>query len=102
MEELLYDVILHTMIGKRRGTLTATILDGAFQGELYLLNHSEQLTGCIHADGSCELSGVLHTLSRQIPFTASGQIQREALKLTLHDGKNTYRLTGITAIKENR
>lgn len=102
MEDLLYDVILHTVIGKRRGTLTARILEDVFQGELYLLNHSEQLTGRISADGSCELSGVLHTLSKQIPFTASGQIRKESLELTLHDGKSTYRLTGITAIKENR
>lgn len=102
MEELLYDVVLHTLIGKRRGTLTAEILDGTLQGELYLLNHSERLTGSIAADGSCELAGVLHTLSKQIPFTASGQICRESLKLTLHDGKNTYRLTGITATKEKQ
>ena len=100
MAEWLYDVILHTVIGKRIGTISIEVMENIVCGELKILNHTEALSGSVDADGNCRLNGFLHTLSREIPFIAVGNISESGLKLTLQGDQNTYYMTGLAVKKE--
>ena len=100
MSEWLFDVILHTAIGKRIGMFSVEVAENIVRGEMKILNHIEQVEGTVDADGNCRLDGFLHTLSREIPFTATGNISETSLKLTLQGAENTYYMTGLAVKKE--
>ena len=102
MSEWLYDVILHTAIGKRVGTVSVEIIEEMIRGELKILNHTETLSGSVDAQGNCLLEGILHTLSREIPFVATGNISEGSLRLTLKGKENTYYMTGLAVKKEEK
>lgn len=99
MSKWIYNCVLHTRIGKRTGKVSVEITGNTISGELDILNHMELLSGILCEDGSCQMSGMLHSLTKQIPFVAAGEVNPDSLKLTLTGEQNTYRLTG-TAVKE--
>ena len=102
MAQWLFDVILHTAIGKRIGSVSIEIIEDMIRGELRILNHTEHLTGTVDQNGNCSLNGFLHTLSREIPFIATGNISEDTLKLTLKGEENTYYMTGLAVRKEEK
>ncbi|MGN0171248.1 MAG: hypothetical protein ACI39E_00525 [Acutalibacteraceae bacterium] len=95
MPEQCYAVVLQTPIGKKYGTLTASVSGQRLFGWLELLEHREPFEGIIDSDGRCTFSGKLITLLRTIPFTATGKLTKAVVRLQLQGDRNVFELTGV-------
>ena len=89
-----YDILLHTPLGKRQGELKAKIENGKLTGFLSLLGNTEPIEGTVEADGSCSLKGKFVTLMRSVDFTADGTIDYDALRLAVKGSSGYYKMLG--------
>ena len=90
-----YNVMLHTPLGQRCGTLEIQRSGRTASGILHILKQSEPFSGSIEADGTCCFKGQLVTLTRTIPYQAEGRITKETVDLSLTGNTGCYRLTGV-------
>lgn len=98
----IYDILLSTPLGKKRGELTAKVENGKLVGYLSLLGHTEPIDGSVDENGNCELKGKLITLLNTIPFTADGTIKRDSLRLRVRGKRGIYEMLGASRRQEER
>ena len=98
----IYDILLSTPLGKKRGELTAKVENGKLVGYLSLLGHTEPIDGSVDENGNCELKGKLITLLNTIPFTADGMIKQDSLRLRVRGGRGIYEMLGASRQQEER
>ena len=89
-----YDILLSTSLGKKQGELSTQIENGKIRGYLSLLGHTEPINGEIDENGNCTLAGKLVTLLNTIPFTASGTIRNNSLRLRINGKRGFYEMLG--------
>ena len=90
----IYDILLHTPIGKRKGELKAKIENGKLTGFLSLFGHTEPIEGTVDESGKCSLKGKFITLIKSVDFTADGTIDWDALRLTVKGDCGYYEIMG--------
>lgn len=100
MKRYQYKVELDTELGKRSGTMQFCVRGTRIEGFLSLLRHTEPFCGRINADGSCMLEGKIVTLLKEIAYSATGKIQRDALQLKLRLGASDCTLRGTPAERQ--
>lgn len=89
-----YHIQMQTPLGSRSGTLEVQIEKNKIRGHLNVLKHLEPFEGSIDENGYCSISGTLVTLMSSIPYTATGQITPDSLRLSLKGGRNLFPITG--------
>lgn len=89
-----YDILLHTPIGKRKGELKASMKNGEVIGFLSLFGNTEPLEGTVDENGECRLRGRFATLMKSVEFTADGHIDGDAIRLTVQGDRRSYPITG--------
>ena len=92
-----YNVCLQTPIGSRYGIMKVKKERSQIFGSLDVLRHSEPFSGTISEDGSCEITGKIVTLIRQLTYIATGKIIDGRLNLSISIGHNTFKMTGCIA-----
>lgn len=97
-----YDIFMQTMLGEKKGKLTAAIENGRLQGLLSLLGHTQPISGQVNEKGECSLSGAFTTLMNTVYFTATGFITPEGIRLTLKNGDQIYEMSGIPQKEADR
>ena len=97
-----YNVELDTELGKKNGTMRLCVRGAKVNGFLSLLTHTEPIFGKIGADGNCELEGKIVTLMKEIAYSATGKIRRDALMLKLRLGSSVCTLSGIAANRQKK
>lgn len=90
----IYDVLLHTPIGKRKGELQAKIENGKLNGFLSLFGNTEPIEGTVDANGCCSLKGKFITLMKSIDFTANGTIDPDVVRLAIKGDCGYYEIMG--------
>lgn len=96
-----YDIILHTPLGKRKGELKALIENGRLNGFLSVLGHTEPMEGTVDESGRCALRGKFVSLMKSVSFTADGTIAPDALRLAVK-GDVGYEIVGRRRDKKER
>ncbi|MGN0114182.1 MAG: hypothetical protein ACI396_02530 [Acutalibacteraceae bacterium] len=94
-----YNIVMHTPLGKKYGTLFADVTDNTVSGWLDILKHKERFEGTIDSDGNCTISGTIVTLMRSVKYTATGKMTSTAVALKLQGERNVFELTGVACQK---
>ena len=90
-----YDIVVETELGERRGSLALREEAEGCRGTLHLLRADNEIRGKISADGQVRLSGKIHTLLQNIPFTAYGRLDAREIALTLCYGYRKLPIRGV-------
>lgn len=90
----IYDILLHTPLGKKRGELKAKIENGELNGFLSVLGHTEPIKGTVDENGNCSLKGKFVSLMKSVDFTADGTIDFDALRLAVKGDAGYYEIMG--------
>ena len=93
MSRRFFQITMKVPIGERTGRLWWDAQGETLQGALEILGHENPVTGRLR-DQQLELEGSIVTLVRSIPWTASGNLQGERLRLTLHGPRHNWTLEG--------
>lgn len=57
MSEQNYQIVMHTPLGLRYGSMCCRITGGNMEGTISLMGHTQPFRGTIAADGSCRIEG---------------------------------------------
>lgn len=95
MQKQSFRIVMHTSIGKRRGTMTAEWEGGQISGIMEILEHTEPFFGCVDKDGKCQIEGQIISLARTIPYIAVGKISTTMLQLSLQEERNIFEVVGV-------
>lgn len=95
MSELCYSIVMQTPLGKKYGTLTASVSGNLLRGWLDVLEHRESFAGTIDDAGNCRIIGTLITLVRTVSFIATGKLTASAVHLQVQDERNVFELSGV-------
>lgn len=90
----IYDVLMNTPLGKRKGELKAKIENGKLTGFLSLFGHTEPIEGTVDENGNCSLKGKFITLMQSVEFTADGTIDWDTLRLAIKGDCGYYEIIG--------
>ena len=91
-----YAVSMQVPLGKRLGRLVLYESEGLLSGELEVLGHTEPLSGTIDMDGKCELTGIIVSAVRSIPYKAVGAIKERMIDLTVRGEKgDLFHISGM-------
>ena len=90
----IYDILLYTPLGKKKGELKAKIENGKLNGTLSLLGYTEPIEGSVDEKGNCTLKGKIVSLMKSIDFTADGTIDYEGIRLALKGDAGYYEIMG--------
>lgn len=90
----IYDILLHTPIGKRKGELKAKIENGKLTGFLSLFGNTEPIEGTVDESGKCSLKGKFITLMKSVDFTADGTIDPDIVRLAVKGDCSYYEIMG--------
>lgn len=101
MDKRYYEVELKTSLGVKKGSLSLNVADNKLNGILVVLKHAEPFSGVIDNSGNCYISGHIVSLMRIVPFTATGIIAENELKLQLKGERNTFELVGKSETRGN-
>lgn len=100
MPEYIYDVVLKTQLGLKRGIMSLHIEQENINGYLDILQHSEPFNGEIDITGDCILQGKFKTLIRFIEYTARGHIDKSNVQLVLQSTGEQFVMTGTARTQE--
>ena len=89
-----YNILMHTPLGKKHGTLTAVKTDNRLCGTFNILNHSRPFEGEVSSIGECKIHGSIVTLLRTAMYTATGIMDENRVHLYLKTDRNTFEVTG--------
>lgn len=90
----IYDIFLHTPLGKKKGELKANIENGELNGFLSVLGHTEPINGTVDENGNCSLKGKFISLMKSVNFTAAGTISFDTLRLVLNGDAGCFEIMG--------
>lgn len=90
----IYDILMHTPIGKRKGELKAKIENGKLIGFLTLFGNTEPIEGTVDESGKCSLKGKFITLIKSVDFTADGTINPDIIRLAVKGDCRCYEIMG--------
>lgn len=96
MYEQRYAIVMQTPLGKKYGTLTATVSGHMLSGWLDVLEHREPFEGTIDCAGNCRITGILTTLMRKVAFIATGKMTPTAVYLQMKGERNVFELSGVS------
>jgi len=85
-----YDILMNTPLGKKKGELKAKIENGKLTGFLSLFGNTEPIEGTVDESGKCSLKGKFITLMKSVDFTADGTIDPDIVRLALKGGDCSY------------
>ncbi len=97
MKETMYDVVLHTGIGNRKGSACVIRNGQELSGSLKLLLHEEPFTGFVDKEGLCRIKGQITSLIKSVSYAAVGFANGENLYFKLTCGRHTYEITGTAS-----
>lgn len=100
MSELCYSIVMQTPLGKKYGTLSASVSGNLLRGWLDILEHREPFEGTVDDAGNCRIVGTLITLLRTISFIATGKLTTSAVHLQVQGDRNVFELSGISCPKK--
>ena len=90
----IYDIVLLTPLGKKKGELKAKIENKKLNGFLSVLGHTEPIEGTVDENGKCSLKGRFVSLMKSVDFTADGTIDYDALRLAVKGDTGSYEILG--------
>lgn len=96
----LYQIVMRTPLGDKRGQLQMEVREQSISGYLDILGHRKPIHGRMEPDGRCQLEGHMVTLVRTFPFTADGQVDGQSISLTLREGQNVFQIEGAVSAGE--
>lgn len=99
MSEQKYSIVMHTPLGRKYGTMSASISGNLIDGWLDVLKHKEPFEGTIDSMGNCRITGTLITLMRKFTYTASGSLTPDDVHLQIYGERNTFELSGVSCRK---
>lgn len=94
MVKLLYEIEMQTLIGVKYGTLYAEILHDEVKGFLHLLKHSTAFYGNIDKNGQCKIQGKIISLTKTIPYQATGYMKKESIMLDMYTDQEKFHIIG--------
>lgn len=95
MMEKTYNIFMHTPLGKKKGTLTASIKGDMLSGWLDILEHRQPFEGTVDEAGNCQISGSFVTLMRTVSYIAAGKITSSSVNLQMKGERNVFEVSGI-------
>ena len=96
-----YNVVMRTPIGDRYGTMAVTGESRTSHGMLCILKKANPFVGTINEKGDCRFKGELTTLTRTIPYDATGHVTEESLRLNLKGARETFSISGCVVSTHN-
>ena len=98
----IYDILMNTPLGEKKGELKAKIENGKLKGFLSLFGHTEPIEGTVDEKGNCSLKGKFITLMQTVDFTADGTIDWDTLRLAVKGDCGYYEIMGQLRKQEER
>lgn len=90
----IYDILMSTPLGQKKGELKAKIENGKLTGFLSLFGNTELIEGTVDEHGNCSLKGKFITLMKSVDFTADGTIDMDIMRLALKGERGYYEIMG--------
>ena len=90
----IYDILMNTPLGEKKGELKAKIENGKLNGFLSLFGNTEPVEGTVDEKGNCSLKGKFITLMKSVDFTADGTIDFDTLRLAVKGDCGYYEIMG--------
>ena len=100
MADSVYEIMMYTPLGSKKGMMSCRIKNGIINGQLYILKHSEPFEGVIDEDGNCKIKGKIVTMLKAACYTGIGRITASLVELKVYYGRGEYELCG-TPLKKN-
>lgn len=97
MMKLLYEIEMQTLIGIKHGTMYAEILHNEVKGVLNLMKQSTPFCGNIDINGECKIQGEIISLTKTIPYKATGLMKKETVTLDMYTNQGKFHITGREA-----
>ena len=94
MIKLLYEIEMQTLIGIKHGTMYAEILHDEVKGFLNLMKQSTAFCGNIDINGKCKIHGKIISLTKTIPYQATGHMKKETVMLDMYTNQGEFHITG--------
>ena len=94
MIKLLYEIEMQTLIGVKHGTMYAEILHNEVKGFLNLMKQSTAFYGNIDMNGKCEIQGKIISLTKTIPYKATGHMKKDTIMLDMYTNQGEFHITG--------
>ena len=95
MTKLLYEIEMQTLIGKKYGSMYAEILHNEeIKGFLNLMKKSTAFSGSIDINGECKIQGEIISLTKIIPYQATGYMKKETVMLDVYTNQGKFHITG--------
>lgn len=101
MPEYMYDIILKTEIGDKKGQLALKINQNIVEGMCTLLGFTEPCSGFIDEKGNCTLRGRLKNFRAVYDYMGAGYVDGSQIDLVLNSGRKRFRLIGAAADGKN-
>ncbi|MGN0406138.1 MAG: hypothetical protein ACI4F1_13000 [Bariatricus sp.] len=98
MHRYIYDIVLETPIGDRKGNLVLKGEEEEVEGFCTLLGFTQPCSGEIGRDGRCRLRGQLKTFMTRYDYIGTGYADQDKIDLILRSGGKKFYMTG-TAVK---
>lgn len=90
----IYDILMNTPLGQKKGELKAKIENGKLIGFLSLFGNTELIEGTVDEKGNCSLKGKFVTLMKSVDFTADGTIGMDNMRLAVKGNSRYYEIMG--------
>ena len=90
-----YDIVLHSPIGPKRGTMTLFFDGGAHFAQLQLMKFINRFSLCVCNPGEYRLSGIIKTLAGAVTAQIDAQIKDGILSAVAETSKGVMLLDGM-------
>lgn len=102
MRERVFQIIMRVPLGDRKGKMSFRQSGEELEGIFEVMGNKNPFKGKMLSETALEIEGILLTIIRSIPFTATGNIENKKLSMTLKEARHTYYIEGteITEYEE--
>lgn len=94
MKSKVYDIVLHSPMGPKKGTLTLLQENDGYSADVHLMKHLNHFTAVTIHPGEYLLSGALWTLVGDVACTVNVKIENGTLSAAADTAKGIMKMEG--------
>lgn len=94
MQERTYRIVMRTLIGEKRGSMSVKVQQDKMVGTISLLGHTEPFRGLIDGAGRFVITGKLVSLMYSLKYFAEGAVKGEEIHFLMHADGREFEVNG--------
>lgn len=101
MKSKVYDIVLYSPIGLKKGSLTLYLEEDKYFADIFLMNHLNHFTAEMIQDGMFLLTGVLWTLTGGVDCTIDAKFENDILSAVADTAKGFMKIDGRLVVSSS-